>query len=101
MLVGAPEEYLRHVKKHDDHHAIRAPVMQGAQEPSEFLLVVQDFKGVIGFGGGRNVDERQQDPSDDLDRKAEQSHAPENVKPACAALRNWMAAGRFPDFDQV
>ena len=75
--------------------------MDGAQEPAQFLLIVQELKASVGFTGGRDINQGQQDPGQYLDREAKEGHTPENVEPAGAAFRDWMAAGRLPDFDEV
>ena len=75
--------------------------MDGAQEPAQFLLIVQELKASVGFTGGRDIYQGQQDPGQYLDREAKEGHTPENVKPACAASWDRVAAGRFPYFDEV
>ena len=101
MLICTPKKNLGHVKKHHDYHAVRSPIMHGAEEPPEFLLIVQKLKTSVRFIGGRYINQGQQDPSQDLDREAKEGHTPENVKPAGAASWDRVAAGRLPYFDEV
>src|SRR6202023_17726 len=76
MLIGAPEKNLRHVEKHDHHHAVRTPVVHGPQEPSEFLLVIEKLKTLVRLTCRGDINQSQQDPSQYLDREAKESHTP-------------------------
>ena len=50
---------------------------------------------------GRNINESQYDPRENLNHEAEKRHTSEGVKPAGAAFRNRVAGGSLPDFDEV
>ena len=59
ILVGAEQEDLHHVDQDDGHHEIRAPAVQGSNEPSQGDVVIEDLQAVPGFPRGRHIDESQ------------------------------------------
>ena len=89
-FVGAEEEDLAQVDEHDGHHEVRAPAVHGAQEPSQGDAVVEELQAVPGFGGRRNIDQRQHDAGEDLENEERQRGAAEDVPPARRLARNGM-----------
>ena len=92
-FVGAKKEDLHHVDEHDGDHEVGAPAVEGANEPAEGDVVIKDLQAVPGFGGGRNVDKREQNAGDDLQDKNGEGGAAENVAPTGGVARDGMLGG--------
>src|SRR5262249_37770167 len=88
VFVGAPQEHLDHVQRHDGDHRIRAPEMQRAQEPAERSLEVQIEQALIRAVGRGDVDERETDARRDLQHEQRERRAAEDVPPARRAARH-------------
>src|SRR5580658_5298214 len=70
------------------HHEIRSPSMQSSNEPTQSNIVIQNLEAVPGLSGGRDVDQRQQNPCNDLQNEDRQRGAAEDIKPACRFPRD-------------
>ena len=68
------------------HHEIRAPAMQGANEPAQRDVVIQRLKAVPRLPRRRHVDQRQQNSGDQLQEEDRQRSAAEHIQPACACF---------------
>ena len=98
VFVSTEEENLRHVQEHDAHHEVRPPVVHGAQEPTELLVVGQILQSCVSLISGRHIDEREHDAGDELQHEAEERGAAEDIEPTAGTLRNMVTRGGFPDF---
>src|SRR5262249_20673973 len=77
-------------------HEVRAPSVQGPDEPPEGHLVVEGLEAAPGLAGGGDVDEREQDPGHELKRERDEGGAAEHVPPARGVARH-RVLGRFAD----
>ncbi len=93
VFVGSEHEDLDHVDEHDGDHEVRAPAVNGAQEPAERDVVVEELEARPGLARGRRVDEREQDAGDDLQHEEHGGGGAEDVPPAGAAGRCGMGGG--------
>ena len=94
-FVGAEEEYLRHVDENDGDHEVRSPAVQRTQKPAERNLMVQNVEAVPRLARGGNVDQRQKNAGEDLQKEQRESSAAKDVPPACSVARNRMQSGLF------
>ena len=83
IFVGAEEEDLSHVDQDNGDHEVRAPAMQGSNEPPERDVVIENLQAVPGLSRGGHVDQRKQNSGDDLKQENGERGAAEDVKPAC------------------
>src|SRR5262249_44757417 len=72
-------------ERHDRNHRVRAPEVDGAQEPAERGLEVQVQETLIRAVGRRYVDEREADARGDLQHEQGERRAAEDVPPARGA----------------
>ena len=95
-FVGSEKEDLHHVDQDDRDHEIRAPAVQGANEPAERDLVIENLQAVPCFGRGGHIKEGKQNAGDNLEQEHSERGAAKNVSPACGLARNRMLH-RLPD----
>ena len=79
-FVGAEQEHLHHVDQHDGQHEVRTPAVQGADEPAQGDLVIENLQAVPRFSSGRHIDESQQNAGDQLKYEHSECGAAENVR---------------------
>ena len=70
--------------------------MQGADEPPQCDVVIEDLQAVPCLSRGGHINEREKNPGDNLKNENGQGGAAENIKPACGIARN-RCVGRFPN----
>ena len=95
-LVCAEEEHLDHVNEDDGDHEVRAPAVQGANEPAERDLAIEGLQAVPGLAGRGHIDEGEKDAGRDLDREGRQRRAAEHIGPTRGIPRSGMRH-RFPN----
>ena len=54
-FVSSEKEDLHHVNEDDRDHEIRAPAVQGANEPAECDLVIENLQAIPRFSRGGHV----------------------------------------------
>ena len=80
LFVCAKEVRPQHVEGDEYHHGAGAVMVYAAHHPAEWQLVRDVIHAVISALGAGVVDERQQDASDDLQRKRDQRQPTQGVK---------------------
>src|SRR5262249_43923508 len=87
-LVRPEQEDLDHVDEDDGDHEVRAPTVEGANEPAGADLLVQGLEPVPRLPGGGDVLEGEQDPGHELEREHGHRRAAEDVEPTRGATRD-------------
>jgi hypothetical protein len=78
ILVRAEEEDLRHVDQDNANHEIRAPAVQGPDEPPQSDLVIESLQAIPRFSRRGDVYQRQKNPCDNLKHEHGQCGAPKD-----------------------
>src|SRR5918995_1049157 len=73
---------------HDSDHEVRAPVMQGPEQPAQRLLIVQKYETGPSVMRRWRIDERQTDPGHNLDEKTEQGATAKHIEPTMRTGRH-------------
>ena len=71
-------------------HEIRAPAVQGSNEPTKRDAVIESLEAVPRLSGRRHIDQRKQYAGDNLQHKTRERGAAEYVEPTCGLARNRM-----------
>src|SRR5271154_1254466 len=74
----------------DGDHEVGAPAVHGADEPAQSDLMIQGLQAAPCFAGRRYIDERQENSSDQLQKKYGESGAAKNIEPASRVARHGM-----------
>src|SRR6202040_2482049 len=74
-LVSPEEEDLHHVNENDGYHEVRAPAVQGANEPAERDVMIQGLETAPCFAAGWNVNHRKENSGDELQNEDGQRSA--------------------------
>src|SRR5258708_36713466 len=77
-------------------HEIRAPAVQGSNEPTKRDAGIEGLEAVPRLSGRRHIDQRKQYAGDNLQHKTRERGAAEDIEPACRLARN-RALGSFAD----
>src|SRR5262249_26061009 len=75
---------------HDGQHEIRAPAVQGANEPSQRDLVVESLQAAPGLSRRGHVDQGQENPGHNLKKEYREGCAAENIPPTRGLARHRM-----------
>ena len=95
-FVSSEKEHLHHVDQDDRDHEVRAPAVQGANEPAERDLVIENLQAVPCFSRGRHIEEGEQNAGDQLEHEHRERGAAKDVSPACGLARD-RVLHRLPD----
>src|SRR5258708_13485083 len=77
-------------------HEIRAPAVQGSNEPTKRDAVIESLKAVPRLSGRRHIDQRKQYAGYNLQHKTREPGTAENIKPAHGRSPKLML-GSFPN----
>ena len=80
----------------DRDHEIRAPAVQGANEPAERDLVIENLQAVPCFSRGGHIKEGEENAGDKLEHEHSERGAAKDVSPACGLARD-RVLHRLPD----
>ena len=72
--IGLQEERAEHVDHRRADHQVRAPRVNGADEPAERHLRHDELNALVGLRRRRSIVEQQQDAREDLNHEKEQSY---------------------------
>ena len=92
-FVGPEQKDLHHVNENDRDHEVGAPSVHRADEPAERHMVIQSLQAAPRLAGRGNIDQRQQNSGDKLEKEDGERRAAEDVKPTCRVARHGMFRG--------
>src|SRR5438445_961269 len=92
-LVGAEKKDLHHVDENNRNHEIGAPPVQRADEPAKSDVVIQSLQTVPRLTCRWDIDQREQNSRDELQKEYDKRSAAEYVPPARRIARYWMLRG--------
>src|SRR2546426_12769301 len=78
------------MNKNNCYHKIRAPAVQGSNEPAERNLMIENLQAVPGLARCGYVHGGKKNPGDNLENGHCQCRTAKNVEPACGLPRDRM-----------
>src|SRR5260370_24648883 len=93
VLVSAEEEHLHHVNHDNGEHEVRAPPMEGSNEPASRDLVIQRLQAAPSLTRGGYINDGQKNAGAELEQEHRQGAASEDIKPAGGPSRYGMRHG--------